>query len=221
MLKSLADVAHPDPRHFHSALFSYEPGVPRPRSLAELHAIVSRIDVSRDAPEEVWENFQTARNLVVYSWFVYRFATVAELHAYTCVELALQERVGGTLGRTPGLRRLLKHALDEGWLVDDGFRRGRERIARYESGAEDRKMMEEHGIRFKPLDPDPQYYARIICDTAPPLRNYLAHGASAALRGALSTLETCAEIINQVFGASRDGVDSGGVATDESAVSSF
>ena len=103
------------------------------------------------------------------------------------------------LGRNPGLRRLLVHALEQGWLSDAGFRRGRERIAEYVNGAEYRRMLEEIGITFEPFDSDPQFYAHIMCDTTPPLRNYLAHGASAALRGALLTLETCAETINQVF----------------------
>jgi hypothetical protein len=166
--------------------------------MEELHSAVSLIDLPACAPPSVSKQFQVARNLLLYSWFVYEFATVAELYAYSTVELALRERIGPISGTWP-FRRLLKFALDEGWLQDVGFRRGRERVNEWLEGADERASLAELGMRFEPLDMDPQYYARILCNVIPDLRNYLAHGNPARFRGAISTLEYSSEIIGQLF----------------------
>jgi len=48
-------------------------------------------------PEKIREHFETTKNLLLYSWFVYRFIPVAEFHAATTLEYALKE--GGIRGR--------------------------------------------------------------------------------------------------------------------------
>lgn len=198
-LKPLDQISEPDPRHAYIALFAFERETPRPRSLEALHAVLERLEPQPYVPELVRKRFDTARNLVLYSWFVYEFSITAELHAYGCVELALRERAGGTLGRNLGLKKLLTHAITEDWIRDTGFRFWRERVAEWESGAEYRTMLEEDGFRFEPFPTDPHHYAKILADALPALRNHMAHGEGGMLRHALRTLVLCIDILDQVF----------------------
>jgi hypothetical protein len=82
-------------------------------------------------PAPIREHFNTGKNLLLYAWFVYRFIPVAELHAYSTVEMALRERAK-LEGRPERLDRkgravpwkfseLLQMAVKERWIVDDGF----------------------------------------------------------------------------------------------------
>jgi len=69
-------------------------------------------------PEKIREHFETTKNLLLYSWFVYRFIPVAEFHAATTLEYALKER---TDGKIKGLYRLIDHAVSKGWVKNEGF----------------------------------------------------------------------------------------------------
>jgi hypothetical protein len=199
MLKPFDQLFAADEWHSRLPLFGAGADIPRPRSPEDLHAIASRFELSDAVPDGVRNQFDLARNLLLYSWFVYEFSTVAELCGYGSVELALRQRCGAALGKEPSLSRMLRHAMAEGWLRDEGFRSGRERLEEWDQAAEDRAAFEQIGARFVPLDTDPQYYARIICDTLPSFRNYLAHGNPARFRSAISSLEICSELISQLF----------------------
>ena len=72
------------------------------------HAIydeVEQIRINDTAPESVRSHFEIARNLVLYSWFVYSFNVVAAMQAFASLEMALKERTGETRG---GVRRQLE-----------------------------------------------------------------------------------------------------------------
>ena len=77
--------------------------------------------------------FETARNVYLYSWFVYRFYPVAEHQSLACLELALRERLkeeirtGEIKGKRPTLRPLLKYAIEHGLVKNEGFATWRNR----------------------------------------------------------------------------------------------
>jgi hypothetical protein len=64
----------------------------RPFELADMHQRLSETILNLSVPEKIRVQFETARNLMLYTWFVFEFQTVAEMQAYASLELALSER---------------------------------------------------------------------------------------------------------------------------------
>ena len=75
-LKSLNEICSPDPRQKHFT-----------GSLSDRHHILSEINLHLGVPVDVRQLFETAKNLCLYTWFVYRFHQVAELHVTGNVKL--------------------------------------------------------------------------------------------------------------------------------------
>jgi hypothetical protein len=167
-------------------------------TLADRHAAIAELNLCNTVPDDVTIQFDTARNLLLYSWHAYRFIPVAELQAYRTVEMALRMRFGLGQNAGPGLRRLLKRAVAEGLLKDEGFRQQR-RTREWQQ--EYREAMQQFGSGRAPfaLPADVQAYARQIADAMPVLRNNLAHGGSTLHAGGILTLEICCDLINQLF----------------------
>jgi len=193
-LKPLDRVTEPDPRFEHFVVFDEKTNRSRPLELEDRFAIIAEIELKPEVPVEIQIHFATAKNLLLYSWFVYRFIAVAEMHAYSTVEMALKRITGK---KNWCLKPLLKHAVDKGWIVDDGFRRYREILDRRKEYA---KMVSELPGE-KNLDyesKDRNEYVAILIRTIPTFRNMYAHGSGNIHLGGYDTLEICAEIINQL-----------------------
>jgi hypothetical protein len=114
-LKPVDRITEPDPRHDGSA---------GTREL--LHANLDSIRLHAGVPMHVRQLFETAKNLSLYSWFVYRFHPIAQLIGYASLERALKERVAGerrvetdTVRET--LHPLLELAATKGWLKNEHF----------------------------------------------------------------------------------------------------
>jgi len=183
------------------------------------HATVSGIVLNEAVPENIRVQFETTKNLYFYSWFVYRFHSVAQMHAYACLELALRVRFeadlhssGGRDGeRKPGLRRLLRYAIKEGYLKNEGFEawrrttelRARDRtmfdlLEEMNSLGVDELEFDESEIVIKDEDRDHDYLANVLENT-PELRNHYAHGSSSLNGQSLGSLKLAQEIINQLW----------------------
>lgn len=50
---------------------------------------MSELTLHSGVPVAVLQTFETAKNVSLYSWFVYRFHRVAELVVYSALEFAL------------------------------------------------------------------------------------------------------------------------------------
>lgn len=152
-LKAPKNICSPDPRN-ESSRFSEENGLGR--SIESHHAAVYLLILNDAVPENVRIQFETTKNLYLYAWFVYRFYPVAELHAYTCLELALRDRFGADLGKNrPGLRRLLEHAVNKGVLKNENFevwRRTTAFRAKTRAMHEQLEMMEQLGLNAVEFD---------------------------------------------------------------------
>lgn len=132
-LKSLAAIYSPDPRSDNQALlgiFQHEA-----YGIDEHYAKVANIRLTTSIPESIQVQFETAKNLYLYAWFVYRFYPVAEHHALTCLELGLRLRFPDPLpkkywkfDRKPTLRPLLSFAIDTGAIKNEGFRRWHDQV---------------------------------------------------------------------------------------------
>ncbi|HEY9098674.1 MAG TPA: hypothetical protein VIN38_07380 [Thiobacillus sp.] len=195
-LKPFEEVAEPDERW---ANFGYPDPVDlsfRPIALAERHASIAATSLTPGVPEYIREHFETAKNLLLYAWFVYRFIPVAELHAYSTVEMALKVRAKQESLQAKTLAPLLKIAIKRGWIVDEAFSNVRREREAMEQEQEWRGQL---GVPQTPEEQDSQRYCKMLLGSMPYLRNDLAHGSKTLHPGGVGTLAICADLINQLF----------------------
>jgi hypothetical protein len=196
-------------------------GTSRTVELADHREEISRLALHAGVPEDVLLHFETARNVYLYAWFVYRFYPVAEQHSLACLELALRDRLNEDIkrgklrfrGKRPMLRALLKYAVTQGIVKNEGFETWRNRgeinsRARVEM-VKTREMSEKNLTEIAWDDSDIQVtvedlnwdYANMLVDVLPEVRNRYAHGSTDLHNLALGTIQIVCEIINQLYDA--------------------
>jgi hypothetical protein len=89
-LRSPKNILDPDPRS--SGFYVLGKQGLRSKTLDDQHEAVAEVVVHDGVPADVIVKFETAKNLSLFSWFVYRFHSAARSHAYECLELALKVR---------------------------------------------------------------------------------------------------------------------------------
>ncbi len=107
-LKPLADINTADPRQVHFV-----------ESLPDAHAELADMTLTTCTPKAVRQLFETAKNVSLYSFFVYPFHQVSESVAFQALEMALRARYKAdeTVAQSsspPSLRRLMEVALAQG-----------------------------------------------------------------------------------------------------------
>ena len=217
LLRPLEQVCEPDPRNTAFVKLDGKTGDFVPLSVRDQHERISKHTLHAKVPEDIMMQFETARNLYLYAWFVYRFYPVSEHQALACLELALRKRFESDLsqeelgGRKPTLSPLLCHAIKHGHIKHEGFRRWHEAAKRRATlRYEMQKTNEMHAKGLKQIDlnysevtvtdADRNWeYLRFLSDFLPELRNNYAHGTSMLHNQVLTTLEVVSEIINQIY----------------------
>ncbi|MHA7146945.1 hypothetical protein ACX83H_30005 [Burkholderia pseudomallei] len=221
-LRSPDTAAEPDPRTPMMAGSPLE-------SLVTHHRDIEAIQLTADVPEPVAIQFETARNLYLYAWHVYRFFPVAQSQALFALEFGLRVRLPGRLPEPyqrprqpqPMLAGLLGYAIDQGLIRNEGFRRWH-RAA--EDRARERRSMEiiqtmiAQELTSVEIDEDEPVniisedqswdLARILRKNLPSLRNELAHGSSMLTNQVLGTIELVAEILSQIYGPDSNSMPS-------------
>ena len=204
ILKPLPELLLPDPRWQFEHFFwpNHEPFT--------AEALYDRLKFSSlnlAAPEDVRRQFETARNLMLYAWFVFEFQTVAEMQAYGTLELALRtyfknptRQVNTKKGvkEVPlMLSELLTKAVTEQVLIP-------EQLPSWEWLKKKREWFAKQ--TNTPMDPfSATEWLEIIKKDLPGFRNHLAHGKPQLhLPHSLSQLELCADLINALFPAPPD-----------------
>lgn len=115
-LRTPRDVCLPDPRMAH-----------HPNDLEKRWRAISALELTPAVPETVAHHFETAKNVLLYAWFVYRFHMVAEQYVLTTLEFALRERlsrdnfISVTDDWIPGLKLMLSKAREQGLISNDRF----------------------------------------------------------------------------------------------------
>ena len=195
----------------------------RERRLEDQYLAIAPITLHEQVPEDIRIQFETTKNLYLYSWFVYRFYPVAHHHSLTCLELALRSRFEGQLDSTtqqgrrrcrPTLRTWLKYAIDNGYLKNEMFeawrtateQRAKERsimeaISNMEELGIDEIAVDEADVTITDADGDHDYLLRLL-EGLPALRNHYAHGSTTLHNQVLGSIRVVAEIINNIFPAS-------------------
>lgn len=189
-------------------------------SLATHHREIEAIQLTGGVPEAVAIQFETARNLYLYAWHVFRFFPVAQSQALFALEFGLRERLPSRLPepyqrpsqREPMLAGLLGYAIDQGLVQNEGFRRWHQIV---EGRARQRRAMEIFQSmldqQLDSMEIDESLPVNIIADdqswdlmkilrkSLPSLRNELAHGSSMLTHQVLGTIELVAEILSQLY----------------------
>lgn len=177
MLKPADALLEPDPRQRDFIFRDGATGQTRPMRIDDLRGMVAKIELSGLIPAAIREQFDIARNAFVYSWFVYEFATLAEQQCYATLEMALRHRLDpgapANTTRSPGLHKLLKSAVERGWLRREDF------LAPPALGA------------GEPL---------CLLDFIAPSRNHVMHGNVQLLpQGTPDLLRLCTDVMGRLF----------------------
>lgn len=217
-LRPVNYICAPDPRSVGFVTPDQEAGGWRTLQVTDYHKSVSVYVLNDAAPEDIRIHFDTARNLYVYAFFVYRFYPVAEHHALASMELALRERYEKEIPKKyyehtkyVTLKPLLRYAVDKGDLKNEGFRRWHEAAeirarTRYEYEKIDE--MREKGLGEIELDFSDvavkdtdrnRGYINDLVEMLPKLRNEYAHGTKMLHNRVLGTIQVASEIINQIY----------------------
>ena len=140
--------------------------------LPKRHAYVASVTMHEGVPEEIRGQFNVARNMALYQYFMYSLAPEVQLKTYTIIEYALRLRNGSS--KKMPLAALLEKAVAHGWIQDKGFRH-----------------LEHAGQENS--------YSRSLPQVLPLLRNEAAHGSSHLTPDCIGHLEKCADLVNQLF----------------------
>jgi len=164
-------------------------------------------------------HFETAKNLYLYAWFVYRFFPVAEKHALASLEFALRLRLAGLFPlefgtnarRVVGMRKLLERARKANLISNAGLRatqrwalfRARERASLeatrklLDTGVESVEF-DAWNVELQPVDfsDDP---LSTFTETLPSIRNDYAHGSATLHSSVLTTLEIVCDLVNELY----------------------
>lgn len=217
-------ICDPDSRTRYFVRINTETGEKRPLSQTDQYESIAEYALSDAVPKKVRILFDTARNLYLYAWFVYRFYNVAEQQVFACLEMALRERLKEELplpeaywpknrqGQPPSLRPMLRYVIDKGYIRNEGFRTWRDRgiiRARQRYEQEKRQEMEERGLNTIELDyskvivtdedREDYDYLKVLLEYIPEARNTYAHGSGMLHNQVLHSFELVSELVNQLF----------------------
>lgn len=201
------------------AISAFEPDARAVSTMVEQHADVSQFELLPTVPADIRIHFETAKNLYLYAWFVYRFYPVVEQQALITLEFALRERLalsypakyGPASTWVPSLTKMLETARKDGLISNAGMRatqrwalrRARDRV----SNEATRRLIESDAefveYELDGVTPEQQDYRddvlTIFTDTLPAIRNTYAHGSSMLHSTVLGTFEIVTDLINQLF----------------------
>lgn len=194
-LRSIENMQVSDPRWASFGRVNVR-GEIEPITLEQYAKPIQEIKLNCSVPESIATHFETAKNLALYAWHVYRFTPVAELYAYISIELALRSKTGDT--KQP-FKKLLKKAIEDGVLSN-------ERFSQWKRVTEHRKYRYQENIELaqyfdQAIPEPPEYwnYLDILVENIPNFRNTYAHGSTSISPWASAALEDSAEIINQLY----------------------
>lgn len=144
-------------------------GVP---TLERLHFIVSEIRMHDGVPQAVREQFNIARNMALYTYFMMTLAPEVQFKTFRIIEQAL--RIRANASARDSLKSILDRAETEGWLADSGFRH----------------------IASPSLE---NVYCIRLFESLRRLRNNFAHGGATLTPDSAIYLSVCADFVNQLF----------------------
>ena len=219
LLRTPEKACCPDSRVLALARVDVRTGLIRQSNLKDQYAVVGSFLLNSTVPEDIAIQFETAKNLYLYAWFVFRFYPVAERQVFATLEFALRERQSEfvaaysakRMDREPGLGALLRNAIESGIVRNDAFRaREQWALARAQArySQEITEKMAAEGLtemvmdysRVRPAEEDLNHdWLKDFLDAIPYLRNMHAHGSGVLYHSVLHTFEVVTELTNQLY----------------------
>jgi hypothetical protein len=117
--KSLSEVCQPDIRYRGRVDLDKTTGTVSETTIESIYDLIQPIALGAKVPDELRSHFETAKNLALYSWFVYSFSVVAAMHAFALLEMALRtksKKKNLRAQKSPGSLRQLRYV---GSIVKD------------------------------------------------------------------------------------------------------
>jgi hypothetical protein len=93
-LKPRDEVLLPDVRYRNRINLDHSTDKVEEMTIDTIYDELETVRLSYTAPDAVRSHFEIARNLIVYSWFVYSFNVVAAMQAFASLEMALRDITG-------------------------------------------------------------------------------------------------------------------------------
>jgi hypothetical protein len=183
--KALDALCEPDPR-MTGWLTKDSTGKDAGVTVAHHHEWLARENLGEGVPEYIRDHFATAKNLLLYSWFVYRFIPVAQLHLYSCLEFAFRDRLGLNNEKPPALRRLILLAQSAGLL----------------DGVTIRERRAPHFHKLRDDDPaatDAVWFFNHMASYIGYFRNNLAHGAITLMPDGGRSLRVVRDVVSHLY----------------------
>jgi len=186
-------------------------------TLTDRYEDIRSFELNPSVPHSIRVHFETAKNLYLYSWFVYRFFPVAEQQALASLEFALRERLPPPKltrkgkPRIEGLFDRLTRARELGLIRNDGLKirdRAAMRRARARYEYETMEEMIRTGAtamvlddsNIQPNEQDLGYdWIGALIKSLPDIRNDYAHGSKGLHSTMLETFEIASDLINQLY----------------------
>ena len=223
LLKKLDAINLPDERTFAFSRFD-ELGI-RDVTLDEHHADIARFQLSSNVPEDVIIHFETAKNIYLYAWYVFRFYPVAEHQVLASLEMGLRMKISKPMPSNSAqknkrnsnltLAPLLRKAIDQGLIKNEGFsmwhsivqKRARhrmmsERIAEMKLN-DSIKSIEYDEVTLTPEDLNYDYVSELE-KILSGIRNSYAHGSANLHNQVLGTFKLVSEILAQIYSKESD-----------------
>lgn len=220
--KSLDEATTVDRRNTYFVFRNRTTGETRPQELKDHYGSVGRFVFYETVPEKVRSHFNTAKNVLLYTWFAYGLFPVAELQVLNALELALKERIGeGGLkvlkkqmkktGKRLGLQSYIEHAAARKWIKNEDFHayhRAPYEQAKYNYVLEKTAEMTAKGLNSIELDYDEVEvptenttdFLGILVGTVHNIRNIHAHGEAMLYPASVwRTFEICTDFVNALF----------------------
>lgn len=194
----------------------FEPDSRTHRAIEEQYKTIACFKLNEAVPIEIAIYFETAKNLYLYAWFVYRFYPVAEQHVLASLEFALRERFPDFVKEQSGkpgfgLKKLLKHAIENDYLKNELFTTREhwawKRAEMRHSIEITEKMMASGLNRIEYSDSDVQVtqedldsdWLGVFQEVIPDIRNRHAHGSGDLMPSVRHSFEMVTELINQLY----------------------
>lgn len=209
-LKELNEIFQPDPRS--TAFVKLDAAGEHPRTIEDHREDIAAIKMSDRVPASIRGEFDTVRNLFLYSWYVYEFTFPAILYAHVLIEKTIKEKCTlSSVALEHGLSRLLQLSIREGWLINADFEyaRNSKRCEIVLPADQEHEPSLRSSPRYLPTETD---YCEHLAETLPKVRNLGAHGDTWLdfPGGALRHIDICASIANALFRDTPDAASSGG-----------
>jgi hypothetical protein len=112
----------------------------RAHALRDDYGLAQELSLPDQVPQSVRDYFDGTRMLWLHGWFYYPFYSMAAVHSYLCMELALKERFRIESVSLHSFAGMLDYAIKKNWFAPVGFGRFQRRV--------------EHETRYSQMDAD-------------------------------------------------------------------